>query len=57
MFWCDSRCNDKAVSFWQFASVVVEEGAESDTANLCQQCYNKNLMAKGEAPFDEVAVI
>ena len=22
MFWCDSRCSDKALRFWQFASAV-----------------------------------
>ena len=48
---CDTRCSDNSLSFWQFASVVVEEGEESHTANSCQQCYNKNLMAKGEAPL------
>ena len=51
MFWCDNRCSDTALRFWQFASVVVEEGEESHMANLCQQCYNKNLMAKAEAPL------
>ena len=33
MFWCDNRCSDK----------------ESYTANLCQQCYNESLTAKGLA--------
>ena len=51
MFWCDSRCSEKALRFWQFASVVVREGEDSCTANLCQQCYDNNLMAKGDAPF------
>ena len=23
MFWCDNRCSGKALSFWQFVSVVV----------------------------------
>ena len=41
MFWCDNRCSDKALRFWQLASVVVDE--ESYTANLCQQCYNQRL--------------
>ena len=35
----------------QFASVVAEDGEESYTATLCQQCYNKNLVAKGAAPM------
>ena len=41
VFWCDNRCSEKAISFCQFALVVVENGDESNTANLCQQCYNK----------------
>ena len=41
-------------SFWQFASVVVEECEESNTANLCQRCYNKNMMAKGDAPLTKL---
>ena len=42
MFWCDNRCSDKALRFWQFASVVVEDGKESYTADLCRQCYNES---------------
>ena len=34
-------CSEKAVRHWQFASVVVEEGGEANTVNLCQQCYNE----------------
>ena len=49
IFWCDNRCSEKALSFGQFASVVVVDGEESHTANSCQQCYNKNLMAEGDA--------
>ena len=30
---------------------MVEDGEEPYTANLCQQCYNKKLMAKGSAPL------
>ena len=37
------------LSFWQLASVVIEDGEESYTANLCQRCYNKKLPAKGGA--------
>ena len=51
MFGCDNRCSEKALSFWQCASVVTEEGEESYTTNLCQQGYNKNLIAKGDAPL------
>ena len=48
-FWCGDRCSDKALRFWPFASVVVEDGKESYTANLCQQCYDESLTAKGLA--------
>ena len=51
MFWCDSRCSDKALRFWQFASVVVDDGEESYTVNLCQQCYNERLTVQGLAPL------
>ena len=51
MFWCDNRCSDKALSFWQLTSVVVEDGEVSYTANFGQQCYNKKLVAKGGAPL------
>ena len=51
MFWCDNRCRDKAPRFWQFASVVVEDGKEAHTVNLCQQCYDESLTAKGLAPL------
>ena len=51
MFWCDTRCSDKALRFWQFASVVVDDVEESYTVNLCQQCYNERLTAQGRAPL------
>ena len=51
MFWCDNRCSDEALRFWQFASIVVDDGVEVRTANLCQQCYNERLTAQGLAPL------
>ena len=51
MFWCDNRCSDKDLRFWQFASVVVDDVEESYTVNLCQQCYNGRLTAQGLAPL------
>ena len=47
----DNRCSDKAIRFWQLASVVVEDDKEAHTVNLCQQCYNESLAAKGLAPL------
>ena len=41
MFRCDSQCSGKTLSFWQLASVVIKEGDESNTTNLCQKCYNE----------------
>ena len=56
MFWCDNRCSDKAVRFWQFASVVVDDVKESYTVNLCQQCYNERLTAQGLGAVEVLAV-
>ena len=41
----------KTLSFWQLASVVIQEGEESFTTNLCQKCYNESLKAKGDEPL------
>ena len=49
VYWCDNRCNDKALRFWQFASVLVDDGEEVHTVNSCQQCYNESLA--GLAPL------
>ena len=51
MFWCDTRCSDKALRFWQFASVVVDDGERAHTINLCQQCYSARLTAQGQVPL------
>ena len=48
LFRCDNQCSEKTLSFWQLASVVMQEGEESYTTNLCQKCDNDSLMAKGE---------
>ena len=34
------------LSYWQLASVVINDGEESYTTNLCQKCFNKHLQAK-----------
>ena len=51
LFRCDNQCSEKTIRFWQFASVVIKEGEESHTTNLCQQCYNESLKAKGDEPL------
>ena len=48
LFLCDNRCSDKAVRYWQFASVVVEEGGEAHTVNLSQQCWNEQKVQQGK---------
>ena len=51
LFRCDNLNSEKTLSFWQLASVVIKEGEESDTTNLCQQCYNEYLVARGDKPL------
>ena len=46
LFRCDNQCSEKTLSCWQLASVVVNEGDEACTTNLCQKCFNKHLQAK-----------
>ena len=36
------------------ASVVLNEGGEAYTTNLCQKCFSKHLQAKGEGPLSSV---
>ena len=51
---CDKQCSEKTLSYWQLASVVVNEGVEAYTTNLCQKCFNKHLQAEGEEPLTNV---
>ena len=51
LFSCDNQFIEKTLTFWQFASVVIKEGEESDTTNVCQQWYNDSLVAKGNKPL------
>ena len=46
MFRCDNQCSEMTLSFWQLASVMIQEGVESHTTNFCQKCYNESLQAK-----------
>ena len=39
--WCDNRCSEKAIKYWQIASMVTEEGGEARTIKLC---YNAKLV-------------
>ena len=40
LFLCDNECSENTLSYWQLASVVVNEGDEAYTTNLCQKCFN-----------------
>ena len=46
LFRCDKQCSEKTLSYWQLASVVVNEGDEAYTTNLCQKSFNKTLAGK-----------
>ena len=54
LFRCDNQCSEKTLSYWQLASVVVNEGDEAYTTNLCQKCFNKHLQAEGGEPLTNV---
>ena len=54
LFRCDSQCSEKTLSYWQLASVAVNEGDEAYTTNLCQKCCTKHLQANGEKPTSNV---
>ena len=54
LFRCDRQCSEKTLSCWQLASIVVNEGDEAFSTNLCQMCFNKHLQAKGEEPLTHV---
>ena len=54
LFRCDNQCSEKTLSYWQLASVVVNDGDEACTTNLCPMCFNKHLQAKEEGPLTNV---
>ena len=46
----------KAVRYWQIVSMVIEEGGEACTVNLCQQCCNEQFGAARQAAAEIVAM-
>ena len=44
----------RSFGYWQLASVVLNEGDEANTTNLCQKCFNKHLQAREEKPLSNV---
>ena len=55
---CTGATNDceKTTRYGQIASMVVEEGGEAHTINLCQQCYNEKVGAAGQTATEIVAL-
>ena len=49
IYFCDNRCSEKAIKYWQIASVVVEERGEGRAVNLCQQCCKERQVQQGES--------
>ena len=48
--WCDNRCSDKALRSMLIASMVIEEGGEARTINLCKLWYTGKLVQQGRQP-------
>ena len=55
-FRCDKQCSEKTLNYWQLASVVVDEGDEAQTTNLCQKCFNKHFAGKRRRTTDKCEV-
>ena len=56
LFRCDRQCSEKTLSYWQLASVVVNDSDEAYTTNLCQKCFNKTLAGKRRRTTDKCEV-
>ena len=56
IYFCDSRCSEKAVRYWQFASVVVEEGGEAHTINFVSAMLQRADGAARQAEVESVAM-
>ena len=41
MFRCDNQCSEKTLSFLQLASVVIQEGEESNTTNFLPEMLQR----------------
>ena len=54
LFRCE--CGEKTLSYWQLASVVVNEGDEASSTNLCQKFFQQTLAGKlrAEEPLTKV---
>ena len=51
LFRCENQCSEKTLSYWQLASVVLNEGDEAYMTNLNRKCFKKHLQAKKVMPL------
>ena len=56
MLWCDNRCSDKAFSFWQFASVVVDDVKESLHGQSVSAVLQRKFGGERSCTLEEWAV-
>ena len=47
IYWCDKRCSEEAIRYWQTASMVGEEGG-ANTINMCQQFHSEKAAQQGK---------
>ena len=50
-YWCDNRCSEQASRYMQIASMVIEEGGEARTINLCKLYYNAKPVQQCKQPL------
>ena len=55
IYWCDNRCSEKAVTYWQIASMVVEEGGEAHN-KFVSAVLQRTVRASGQAAAEIVAM-
>ena len=56
MFRCDNQCSEKTLSFWQLASVVIQEGEESYTTKKMPEMLQRFSEGKRRRNTDKLAV-
>ena len=56
MCWCDNRCSDKALKFWQFASLVVDDGEEAPHDQFVSAVLQRKIDGTGPGAVNDVAV-
>ena len=56
MFWYDNPCSDKALRFWQLASVVVDDEEEAYTINFVSSVLQRKIDGTGPGAVEVLAV-